>query len=148
MKKVLLFILILNASTVFCQTRKFSGVWSKVHTTYNFQFDLTLNIKEGNTVEGYFIWKVIQYDKNNKLSQIHYQNKIGTTAIEYVKGTYAPSAGKFNLRGYKKDDPNNIIGIDIYEITEDKKGNISGTTNANGTWLGRINGKELEIELL
>jgi hypothetical protein len=52
------------------------------------------------------------------------------------------------LKGYKKDDPDHIIGIDTYEIKVDKSGNIGGTTNANGTWLGRINGKQVEINFL
>lgn len=148
MKKFIILFLILNTTALFCQTKKFTGVWTKINTTYTFEFDLILNIKEGNKVEGYFLWKVIQYDTKNQLSKNHYQNKIGSTATEYIKGIYTPSNGKYTLKGYKKDDPNSIIGIDTYEITEDKAGNIEGTTNANGTWLGRIKGKLAEINLL
>ena len=148
MKRLLVLFLILNATSLFCQTKKFTGAWTKINTTYAFEFDLTLNIKEGNKVEGNFLWKVVQYDENNELSQNYYQNKIGKTATEYVKGTYIPSTRKYHLKGYKKDDPHNIIGIDTYEISEDKTGNIGGTTNANGTWLGRINGRKVEINFL
>lgn len=148
MRKILFLIFILNATTLFCQTKNFTGVWTKVKTTYTFEFDLTLDIKEQDKVEGYFKWTVVQYDKNNPLSKNYYQNKIGKTATEYIKGTYAPSQNKYYLKGYKKDDPDNIIGIDTYEIKVDKSGNIGGTTNANGTWLGRINGKQVEINFL
>ena len=133
MKRFLVLIILLNATTLFGQKKIFTGVWTKINTTYSFEFDLFLKIKEGNKVEGYFLWKVVQYDKNNKFSENHYQNRIGKTAKEYVKGTYNPSAGKYHLKGYKKDDPHSIIGIDTYEITEDKKGRIGGTSNTNGT---------------
>jgi hypothetical protein len=148
MKRFLVLIILLNTTALFGQTKKFIGIWTKVNTTYSFEFDLTLKIKEGNKVEGYFLWKVVEYDRNNLFSEYHYQNRIGKTAKEYVKGTYEPSADKYLLKGYKKDDPHSIIGIDTYEITEDKKGRIGGTTNANGTWLGRINGRQVEIHFL
>ena len=51
-------------------------------------------------------------------------------------------------KGYKKDDQHSIIGIDTYELTEDKKGNIGGPTNANGSWKGRINGRSVEFNFL
>ena len=148
MRKLLILLFILNATTLICQTKTFTGVWTKINTTYSFEFELNLEIKEANKVEGYFIWKVVQYDEKNQLSQNYYQDKIGKTAREYVKGTYTPSSGKYRLKGYKKDDPDNIIGIDTYELTEDKVGNIEGTTNANGKWLGRIKGKQAETYLL
>ena len=148
MRKILVLILLFNAATLFCQTKHFTGDWTKINTTYSFEFDLTLNIKEDNKVEGYFHWKVVQYDKKNKLSQDYYENKIGKTATEYVSGTYIPSEQKYYLKGYEKDDPHSIIGIDTYEITEDKKGNIGGPTNANGSWQGRINGRLVEFNFL
>ena len=130
------------------QTKHFDGTWTKISTTYAFDFDLILKEKVSNQVEGYFIWKVVNYDEYNIQSKEYYENKIGLTGKEYVIGTYNPFEDEYLLKGYKKEDPNAIIGTDIYRLKVDENGNIGGTTNANGTWLGRINAKPHELELL
>ena len=148
MKNLFLLILLSFSTSLLSQTQQFNGTWTKINTTYQFDFDLILKINNSNQVEGYFIWKVIKYDEKNMLSKKHYKNKINLTATEYVKGIYHPSKNEYVLKGYKKSDPHNIIGIDIYNLKLDKNGNLEGTTNANGSWLGRINGKQIEMEVL
>jgi len=143
MKNFLLFLLLASSSTLLSQTQQFNGTWTKVNTTYQFDFELTLKINSSNQVEGYFLWKVIKYDEHNILSKQHYENKLNLTAKEYVKGVYYPSKGEYLLKGYKKEDPNSIIGIDIYKLTIDENGELGGTTNSNGSWLGRINGRQV-----
>lgn len=148
MKNLFLLILLSFSTSLLSQTQQFNGSWTKINTTYQFDFDLILKINSSNQVEGYFIWKVIKYDEKNILSKNHYEKKINHTAKEYVRGTYYPSKKEYVLKGYKKDDPHNIIGIDTYNLKIDKNGDFGGTTNANGSWLGRINGKQLEMEVL
>jgi len=148
MKNLFLCLILTISSTLSSQTLQFNGTWTKVSTTYKFDFDLILKVSSSNQVEGYFLWKVIEYDKNNILSKQHYEKKINLTAKEYVKGIYYPSKGEYVLKGYKKDDPDNIIGIDIYELKIDRNGELGGITNSNGSWLGRINGKQIEKDLL
>ena len=99
-------------------------------------------------IEGYFEWTVIQYDINNPASKQHYEDRLNKTAKEYVKGKFIPSRNEYILKGYKKDDPHNIIALVIYHLKIDEYGNLGGNTNSNGSWLGRINGKPVKMEVL
>lgn len=128
------------------QIQQFQGNWTKLGTTYNFEFDLQIRHTDGNAVEGVFHWRVVNYDENEPASKAYYEEKIGLTAKEFVRGTYNPKSGEFLLKGYKKEDPNLIIGIDDYKIKMDENGDIGGDTKAAGTWLGRINGKEVKAD--
>jgi len=148
MKNLFLVLLTLSVTTLFSQTNQFNGTWTKINTTYEFEFDLILEVKESNRVEGYFVWKLVRYDENNTLSKQYYERKMGMTGKEYVKGRYDHSKCEYVLRGYKKQDPKSIIGLDIYNLKLDENGDIGGITNANGTWLGRIKGKQVKIDLL
>ena len=80
-----------------------------------------------------------EYDEYDDASREYYSDKLGLTAKEYVKGTFDPAKNEYYLTGYKKDDPNLIIGIDTYRLKVDEYENIGGTTKANGSWKGRIN---------
>ena len=147
MKNLFLILLILNTTTLFSQTNHFNGTWTKINTTYEFEFDLILRMKESNRVEGYFIWKLVRYDENNTSSKQYYEKKMGMTGIEYVIGIYNHSKSEYILKGYKKQDPQGIIGMDIYNLKLGENGDIGGITNANGTWLGRINGTKFKMDL-
>ncbi len=127
------------------QTYQFQGSWIKLNTTYVFEFDLILNHSKSNNVEGHFIWQVVRYDEGSFLSKSHYADKIGLTAKEFVKGRYNPSKKVYFLDGYRKEDPNNIIGLDTYRIKVDKNGDIGGNTKANNSWKGIINGKNVSM---
>lgn len=43
--------------------------------------------------------------------------KAGSTAVEYVHGSFDPATRGLKLAGYKKDDPNNIVIFDRYSMT-------------------------------
>ena len=149
MRYLLCALLSLTATASFGQqVKQFNGTWTKINTTYEFDFILTLRIDKANQVEGHFDWKVVKYDEHNNSSKQYYENKIGMTAKEFVRGRYDTTNNELNLKGYKKEDPNNIIGLDIYTLKIDENGNIGGTTNALGTWLGRIHGKPVVMEVL
>ena len=144
MNKLILFLALSISSPLSSQIQQFYGTWTKVNTTYMFDFELTLRNGSSNTVSGYFLWKVVMFDEKNFMSKVHYQNKINFMAIEYVKGVYNSNTGECDLKGYKKDDPDNIIALDTYKLKIDQNGELGGTTSSNGTWLGRIQGKEIE----
>ncbi len=148
MRNLILFVLLLNGSLLIGQTHQFTGFWTKINTTYVFEFDLILETDGAGKVSGHFQWTVIKYDEHNNQSKEYYGDKIGTTGREYVRGTYNKSTGELNLKGYRKDDPDMIIGIDTYYLKVDKNGDLSGDTNANGSWLGRIKGRTSEINLM
>ena len=151
MKKPIFFFL-LCSSILFqidssAQTKYFQGNWTKLGTTYDFQFELTLHVARNNQVKGVFHWTFVQYDENFSPSKDYYESKLGLTAKEYVRGTYDPKTKQYILKGYKKDDPHQIIGLDLYRIKEDGTGNnIGGDTRAHHTWQGRINGKRIQVD--
>ena len=146
MRLLIVSALIFSFISLSAQTHKFTGTWTKVLTTYEFDFELYLTVDAKNEVKGFFVWKVINYDKYNKSSIEYYADKLGLTAKEYVRGTYNPIRRELIMQGYKKDDPHSIIGIDTYKLEIDESGNIGGTTKANGTWMGIINGQPEEKE--
>ena len=152
MKNIFLFSLLFSlhffSNNLFSQTKQFEGTWIRINTTYKFEFDLILKHKENNQVEGYFIWKVVHYDEGSSFSKNHYKNRLGTTGKEFVKGNYNPNTKEYLLKGYKKEDPNRIIGLDTYRIKMDQNGDIGGTTRTSGTWQGRINGKGVDMDVL
>jgi hypothetical protein len=148
MKNIFAFLLLLISTTVSSQSHRFIGTWTKLNTTYKFEFQLILDKEDNNQVEGYFIWKVIGYDKKSQWSEKYYKSKINLTGQEFVKGTYNPKEREYLLKGYKKEDPHKIIGLDTYHIKVDEDGNLGGKTKANGTWRGRINGKKVDINFL
>ena len=126
------------------QVDHFQGGWVKINTTYLFEFDLILRHDSDNKVEGYFNWKLVSYDEYSDWSINYYQDKMGATAKEYVSGTYDPSTGQYRLKGYKKEDPEQVVGIDTYRLQVDENGFINGKTNSGGTWLGRIKGRRIQ----
>ncbi|MEZ4957289.1 MAG: hypothetical protein R2825_27270 [Saprospiraceae bacterium] len=149
MQKTILFSIFLSSliyqNNTTAQTKHFQGNWTKLETTYDFKFDLFLEFTGGNQVKGVFHWELVNYDENFQFSKDYYENKIGLQAKEYVRGTYDPATKQYILKGYKKDDPHSIIGLDLYRIKESDKGDIGGDTKANNSWQGRINGQAVLI---
>ena len=128
-----------------CQTHLYHGTWTRLGTSYLFEFDLHLEQGKGNTVDGYFNWKFVQYDENDTFSVSYYEDKIGMTAKEYVRGTWDDATKTYHLKGYQKDDPNSIIALDEYLLKVDGNGDIEGETKSHDSWLGRINAKALVL---
>lgn len=140
--RLILFVLLFsNITALNAQNSNYTGSWTKVNTTYVFDFVLSLRITENNQVTGVFNWQVIRADENSESSTTYYTSKIGKTAKEYVRGTYDPVRDIIYIHGYKKEDPDAIIGLDYYKLVVDDEGSIGGTTRTNGSWLGRIHGK-------
>ncbi len=136
-----------NANDLVAQNKHFQGTWTMIGTTYVFEFDLYLNHDAENNVAGYFNWKVTDYDLNSPASRDYYQPKLGTTAKEFVRGSYNPETKQYLLKGYKKEDPNEIISTDIYRLQLDENGDIGGDSKAHNTWKGRINGKAVKKDM-
>lgn len=150
MKKSTLLLLLISATffanPLTAQIKRFTGNWTKIGTTYDFEFDLFIQHTGGNQVKGVFQWRAVYYDENDPLSIEYYGEKIGKEAKEYVRGTYDSNTGQYILKGFKKDDPNRIIGLDLYRLEVDENGHIGGDTRALNTWKGRINGKAVRTD--
>ena len=145
---VLFVVLSFSSTCLTAQNKHFQGTWTMIGTTYVFEFDLYLKHEEGNNVTGYFDWEVVRYDENSLESKDYYQPKLGTTAKEFVRGKFNPKTKEYLLKGFKKDDPHQIISPDLYRLQLDENGDIGGDSKAHNTWLGRINGNDVEKEVI
>ncbi len=144
MLKNLFFSILLAASLLpyegISQMKHFHGAWTKINTTYVFEFDLHLEFKENNQVEGYFDWTILKCHEKSIMSKAYYKDKIGKSAKEYVRGTFNPTSRELLMKGYRKEDPHSIIGIDHYKLKLKENGQLEGQTKADGNWKGRIKG--------
>ncbi len=140
-----LFFLSSNPVKLTAQAKQFHGQWNLIGTTYLFEFDLLLQHSSDNKVEGRFEWTVVRYDEHDTSSKDYYQSKLGSSATEFVRGTYDPRTRSYLLRGYKKRDPHQIISTDHYRLKVDDGGHLGGPTQAHGSWKGRINGQAVFI---
>jgi len=135
----LAFILIFPA--VMCAQNSVEGSWKGEWSNnigHYFTFELTLKQGGTNTVEGAFTWTIVESPYTDE------KPKLGMTAVEYVRGQFDPKSRKLSLTGYKKEDPNRIIGLDYYTLTLTENGRIlEGPTRNNNTWKGVFYGVKI-----
>jgi hypothetical protein len=86
-----------------------------------------------STIVGSINWTLM------KSPQTAEQFKLGMTGIEYVHGKFDPQSRVLTFEGYKKDDPNIILGLDKYKlILADNDKVVGGITSNHGTWTGLL----------
>ncbi len=113
---------------------RWTGDWSAPSGAY-LGFDLTLNDTGSNNVSGQIDWTLRRTTRPEKMS------KIGMTAIEYVSGRFDPASSTVFLKGYRKDDPNNVlVMLDDYRLKLSTDGRrLDGQARNGGKWNGKIN---------
>lgn len=112
---------------------KWEGDWSSPSGAY-LTADVTFNVNGPEQIEGQIIWTL------KRTVDVKKMDKIGYTATEYVRGRFNPSTRGISLVGYRKDDPNEVLGnLDTYRLvlSQDNQ-QISGTTRNFGRWNGRF----------
>jgi len=114
-------------------TGKWTGQWS---TTSGTLLYIEIDLKEtaDNGVDGQIKWTLRGTARPDKI------DKIGNSAIEYVRGTFEPATGIILMSGYKKDDPNDVIVmLDNYRLTVSPDGSkLTGLARNGGKWNGRL----------
>ena len=107
----------------------YRGYWGSFVKSFKYQFEAHFLLDE--KASGYIVWTLVD-------SPRRYEYKlIGLTATEYVRGSYDQTTRTLKLEGYKKDDPNGIIGLDEYYLNVSDDGQrIYGSTSNYGSWLG------------
>ncbi len=113
------------------------GHWTKQNTTWNFSFTTELIIDKQNHVSGGLKWTVLRADAS---FYDYYKTRLNTAATEYVTGTYDPVTNTIKMHGISKNDPNEIIGLDTYELKLLPANKVTGITEAQSSWLGVITG--------
>jgi hypothetical protein len=67
-----------------------------------------------------------------------FADKVGTTAIELVKGEMKGN-GLLALNGYEADDPAHMKGMDQYRLAISDNGKVVGGITLNGgSWTGQF----------
>jgi len=124
------------------ETKIFKGSFEHPKFKFNatFYIDDVGPVKFGCTDEVEIAGKIVwQLEKSPHKDE---QSKIGLTAIEYVVGTFSPSAKLLSIRGYAIDDPNKLnIALDQYELKwNENDGNqeLHGGTAAHTDGLGKV----------
>jgi hypothetical protein len=112
---------------------RWKGEWSTDSGTL-LDFELTLTDTQNNGVDGQIEWTMRRTARPDKM------DKIGLSAIEFVRGTFDPATGLLKMSGYGKDDPNNVlVMVDDYELTVSPDGKaLTGVARNGGKWNGHV----------
>lgn len=115
-------------------TGRWKGGWSTSSGTL-LDIEFTLNETGVNQIDGQIRWtlrKTVRPDK---------RDKIGLSAIEYIRGNYDPQTRLLTLKGYRKDDPDNVlVMVDDYRLTVSEDGRqLAGRAKNGGRWNGILN---------
>lgn len=107
---------------------RWSGDWTSKKAHY--PAVLVLNDNGGGKFTGEIFWTLQRHTNPKKIF------KAGSTATEYVRGTFNPASRMLILSGYRKDDPNDIVILDKYSLTlAENNQSLSGGSKSNGRFV-------------
>jgi len=107
------------------------GFWKSGDFVY--EAEMKLQVGPGGDVEGAIEWTL------RAASQSDYKNKIGLKGTEHVRGKFRAEAALLAFEGYRKDDPNTILGLDKYRlVVAENRRSMGGITWDHGSWSGEI----------
>jgi hypothetical protein len=109
-----------------------TGDWSSPSGAY-LTIVVDLNDDGAGGITGRIEWTLRRTNRPDKKS------KIGMSATEYVSGTFDPGTRVLSMKGYRKDDPDNVlVMVDTYRL--DLSGNtLKGKALNGGKWDGSVN---------
>jgi hypothetical protein len=105
-----------------------SGNWSGDWNSKTTYFTAAANFTESDgQVTGHIVWTLQRTTNPKKI------DKVGSSATEYIQGTYNPVTRTLLLKGSRLDDPYGIVVKDKYTLTlaENNK-TLSGKSASNG----------------
>jgi hypothetical protein len=109
------------------------GAWTNGEQTYLYEAELDVTIEASGRVAGQIRWWLRRSPRAEE------QRNIGRYAVEFVEGGFDAASGAMWLHGTEKQDPHNIISLDVYRLVASPDGHyIAGITSSEGTWDGRI----------
>lgn len=104
---------------------RWSGDWTSSKAYYTAV--LVLNNNGGGKLTGEIYWTLQRHTNPKKIY------KSGATATEYVQGTFNPATRTISLRGFRKDDPQDIVVLDKYSlILAENNLSLGGGSKSNG----------------
>jgi hypothetical protein len=109
------------------------GTWRTDSGTL-FDFELRLDGLDDAALEGQIRWTMRRTARPDK------EGKIGLSATEYVRGSFSEGDGSLSLKGYRKDDPDNVlVMLDEYRLKVSADGSrLTGLARNGGKWNGKV----------
>lgn len=106
------------------------GTWAGDWNTEKTDFTATAKFKEINgEVSGQIVWTLKRTTNPKKIE------KVGTSAVEYVEGNFNSQTKMLNLRGVRKDDPNEIVILDKYNLSLSENNQMLMGVSINGQFI-------------
>lgn len=110
------------------------GVWTRANSDYEYQAELSFAAPVQGKITGEIRWMLVQSP------QVEEQDKIGLRGTEYLEGDYDARTHVAIVAGVRLDDPNGILGPDVYRFLMSPDGTqmigLSLTNDRN--WTGRL----------
>ena len=107
------------------------GFWRSAG--YLYEARMRLKVEANGATEGAIDWTL------RSASRPDYKDKIGLKGTEHVRGKFFPDAAAMVLDGYRKDDPNTILGLDKYRlVVAENRQTMGGITWDHGPWTGEF----------
>ena len=108
-----------------------AGPWDGIWTGRGFRYQarMTLDVTASGAIEGAIEWTLLVSPRPNEAG------KIGMKGTEFVRGRFDAAASVLNFEGYRKDDPNVVLGLDKYRlVVSDQRKTMGGITSSGGAW--------------
>ena len=112
-----------------------AGPWHGTWTESGFRYEavMVLVVDSNGSVEGSINWTLRATPRPNEAG------KVGLKGVEYIRGKFYPDPGALVVEGYRKDDPNVILGLDKYRlIVSESRKTMGGITAHHGPWTGQF----------
>ena len=104
---------------------RWTGDWNSAKSSFTAELNLTDN--GAGKFSGQIFWTLRSSINPKKIY------KAGATATEYVQGTFNPATRTLVLSGYRKDDPNDIVVLDKYNLVlAENNQTLGGGSKSNG----------------
>lgn len=93
---------------------------------------MKLTVSDDGEVEGEIKWRLTKTPREDL------KDRIDHSGVEYVRGRFTAANGLIVMEGYRKDDPDGVLGLDRYRLLVSPDGQtLAGLTADNGSWKGR-----------
>lgn len=114
---------------------RWAGTWTNPRG-YIYVAELRVDPGPHDSLEARFHWTLLRSPRQDE--------QVGRSATEFARGRYDAGSQLLLLVGYRKDDPDSVIGIDSYRLLIGNRGDVLlGITDNHGTWEGRFSARRV-----
>jgi len=114
---------------------RWAGTWTNPRGSVFFA-EVQVEPVSRDSVAARFRWTLLRSPQENA--------KLGRSATEFARGRYDPTSQLLLLQGYRKEDPDTVIGLDGYRLLVANGGDaLVGITDDGGTGEGRFSARRV-----